>query len=91
MAAGDQADLLDYLRHRNMPVVMIDRDLPNVEVDAVLTDHQLGGFLATRHLLDLGHTRIACIADPPASPRVPNGSPVTEEHWKKRDSPVTKA
>ena len=64
VAAGDQADSLEYLRQRNMPVVMIDRDLPNVEVDAVLTDHRLGGYLATRHLLELGHTRIACIAGP---------------------------
>ena len=64
VAAGDQADSLDFLRSRNMPVVLIDRDLPNVEVDAVLSDNQLGGFLATRHLLSLGHTRIACIAGP---------------------------
>ncbi|HJR81901.1 MAG TPA: LacI family DNA-binding transcriptional regulator [Anaerolineales bacterium] len=64
VAAGDQADSLDFLLHRNMPVVMIDRNLPNVEVDAVLTDNQLGGILATRHLLELGHTRIACIAGP---------------------------
>src|SRR5215208_1199415 len=64
VAAGDQADSLDFLLRQNMPVVMIDRDLPNVEVDAVLTDHQLGGCLATQHLLELGHTRIACIAGP---------------------------
>ena len=64
VAAGDQADSLDFLVRRNMPVVMIDRYLPNVEVDAVLTDNQLGGYLATRHLLELGHTRIACIAGP---------------------------
>ena len=64
VAAGDQADSLDFLLRQGMPVVMIDRDLPNVEVDAVLTDHQLGGFLATRHLLELGHRRIACIAGP---------------------------
>ena len=64
IAAGDQADSLDFLLSRNMPVVMIDRDLPNVQVDAVLTDNQLGGYLATRHLLDLGHRRIACIAGP---------------------------
>ena len=64
VAAGDQADSLDFLLRQNMPVVMIDRDLPNVEVDAVLTDHQLGGFLATRHLIELGHKRIACIAGP---------------------------
>jgi LacI family transcriptional regulator len=64
VAAGDQADSLDFLVSRNMPVVMIDRNVPNVEVDAVLTDNQLGGYLATRHLLDLGHTRIACIGGP---------------------------
>src|SRR6266540_3003288 len=64
VAAGDQADSLDFLLRQNMPVVMIDRDLPNVEVDAVLTDHQLGGFLATQHLIELGHKRIACIAGP---------------------------
>ena len=64
VAAGDQADSLDFLVQRNMPVVMIDRNVPNVEIDAVLTDNQLGGFLATRHLLELGHKRIACIAGP---------------------------
>jgi LacI family transcriptional regulator len=64
VAAGDQADSLDFLQRQQMPVVMIDRDLPNVEVDAVLTDHRLGGYLATRHLILLGHKRIACIAGP---------------------------
>jgi LacI family transcriptional regulator len=74
VAAGDQADSLDFLLHRKMPLVMIDRNVPNVEADVVLTDHQLGGFLATRHLLELGHTRIACIAGPssisPSSERI---------------------
>jgi len=64
VAAGDQPDSLDFLLRQNMSVVMIDRDLPNIEVDAVLTDHRLGGFLATRHLIELGHQRIACIAGP---------------------------
>src|ERR1044071_10431529 len=64
VAAGDQPDSLDFLRRQNMSVVMIDRDLPNVEVDVVLTDHQLGGYLATKHLIELGHQRIACIAGP---------------------------
>jgi LacI family transcriptional regulator, galactose operon repressor len=64
VAAGDQADSLDFLVRQNMPVVMIDRDLPNVQVDVVLTDHERGGFLATSHLIELGHKRIACIAGP---------------------------
>ena len=62
VAAGDQTDSLDFLAREGMPVVMIDRNVPNVQVDAVLTDHQLGGFLATQHLIQLGHSRIACIA-----------------------------
>jgi LacI family transcriptional regulator len=64
VAAGDQADSIDFLIRQKMPVVMIDRDLPDVQVDVVLTDHQRGGMLATRHLIELGHTRIACIAGP---------------------------
>jgi LacI family transcriptional regulator len=64
VAAGDQADSLEFLVGRNMPVVMVDRNVPNVEIDAVLTDNQLGGYLATRHLLELGHRRIACISGP---------------------------
>jgi LacI family transcriptional regulator len=64
VAAGDQADSVDFLLRRSMPLVMVDRNVPMVEADAVLTDNQLGGFLATQHLLKLGHRRIACIAGP---------------------------
>jgi LacI family transcriptional regulator len=61
VAAGDQVDSLNFLLSQDMPVVLVDRDLPNIEVDAVLTDNQQGGYLATRHLIELGHRRIACI------------------------------
>jgi LacI family transcriptional regulator len=64
VAAGDQKDSLDFLAREGIPVVMIDRYIQNVQVDAVLPDHQMGGFLATEHLIQLGHTRIACIAGP---------------------------
>lgn len=74
IAAGDQVDSLNFLLGEGIPVVLIDRDLPSREVDAVLSDNQKGGYLATRHLIDLGHTRIACIAGPsnitPSSERI---------------------
>lgn len=83
VAAGDQPDSLDYLLRENMPVVMIDRNLPNVEVDVVLTDHQLGGYLATKHLIELGHQRIACIAGPssitPSAERITGYQKALEE------------
>ncbi|MGO8672985.1 MAG: LacI family DNA-binding transcriptional regulator [Capsulimonadaceae bacterium] len=44
---------------REMPVVAIDRRVHGVELDYVGTDNYHGGYAATRHLIDLGHTRIA--------------------------------
>ena len=64
VAVGDQADSLLRVLCKNVPVVMIDRDLPGLEVDAVLTDNRQGGYLATQHLIQLGHRRIGCIAGP---------------------------
>ena len=34
---------------------------------AVGTDHEIGGYLAARHLLSLGHRRIACVVGPHAT------------------------
>ena len=48
-----------------MPVVAINRSLPvDAPLSAVWFDHRSGGRLATQHLLDLGHRRIAHIAGP---------------------------
>ena len=62
VASGDQADSLKPLLIQSTPVVVVDRDLPEVAVDAVLTDNLNGGYLATQHLVELGHRRIACIS-----------------------------
>jgi LacI family transcriptional regulator len=48
-----------------MPVVAVNRALPlGVPLSAVWFDHRGGGALATRHLLALGHRRIAHIGGP---------------------------
>ncbi|HZD55681.1 MAG TPA: LacI family DNA-binding transcriptional regulator [Anaerolineales bacterium] len=62
--SGDRSDPLGALFQRRLPVVVVDRDLPGIEVDAVLADNLKGGYMATRHLIDLGHRRIACISGP---------------------------
>ena len=48
---------------RGTPVVFLDLEpeLPNI--DLVRTDHQAGAELATRHLIDRGHTDIAYFGD----------------------------
>ncbi|MBV9849603.1 MAG: LacI family DNA-binding transcriptional regulator [Armatimonadetes bacterium] len=42
-----------------MPVIAIDRRVPGVPLDFVGTDNYAGAYEATRHLIQLGHTRIA--------------------------------
>jgi LacI family transcriptional regulator len=47
--------------NQGVPVVVVDRAMPGLGVDSVLVDNLCGGWLATRHLIELGHHRIACI------------------------------
>ena len=42
-----------------MPVVAIDRRVSGLDLDFVGTDNFKGGYDATKHLIDQGHTRIA--------------------------------
>ncbi len=52
--------LLDY----GLPVVLMDRVLDGIQIPAVVADNYRGGYIATEHLLSLGHRRIGCIARP---------------------------
>ncbi len=47
-----------------VPCVVVDRDLGDLPVDQVLTDNHQGGYLAGKHLTQLGHRKIACIVGP---------------------------
>ena len=71
---GDQAKLAATLRTRNIPVVVIDRDVPDAAIDRAHIDNVAGGYLATRHLLDLDHRRIGYIGGPPHLSPVPDRS-----------------
>jgi LacI family transcriptional regulator, galactose operon repressor len=50
----------EFLRSLDIPIVVVDRDQPEW-ADAVNADHAHGTRLATEHLLDLGHRRIALL------------------------------
>lgn len=64
VAVGVSTEHILALEGQSIPVVVVDREVPHAAVDLVLTDNARGGWLATRHLLDLGHRRIACVAGP---------------------------
>jgi LacI family transcriptional regulator len=64
VAVGGSAQHIRNLLERDMPLVVVDREIADVEVDSVLTDNLQGGYLATKHLIELGHRRIGCITGP---------------------------
>lgn len=67
--AGDQTEHLRKLKKRSMPFVVVDRNVQDLNVDVILADNLDGGRKATRHLLELGHRSIGCIAGiPEATP-----------------------
>ena len=50
---------------RGVPLVIVDRKMPGVEADVILSDHFDGALQATAHLLALQHERIGYIGGPP--------------------------
>lgn len=53
--------LQQKLEQCTTPYVILDRAIHDIFHDYVAADHQLGGFLATDHLVRMGHSRIGCI------------------------------
>lgn len=84
VAAGISTELVEDLQWRRVPLVVVDREVPDVAVSTVLTNHYQGGRLATQHLIDLGHRRIACISAgselAPSSDRVTGYQDVLREN-----------
>jgi LacI family transcriptional regulator len=62
--AGDPA-VVEMLGKREN-VIIVDEDIPGVRAGRVFCENERGGYLATRHLLDHGHRRIAFIGGPNA-------------------------
>lgn len=46
------------LKEQGIPYILLDR---TARGSAVVVDHEKGGYLAAKHLLELGHRKIACI------------------------------
>lgn len=54
--------LFAHLGERGFPVVLIDRHLVGIAIDAVLPDNVGGAYAAVSHLANLGHRRIAFVS-----------------------------
>ena len=68
MAGSARDELAPLLGGQRLPIVLADHEVAGVEADFIGLDHEATGYLATRHLVELGHRRIACIAGPANAP-----------------------
>jgi LacI family transcriptional regulator len=62
--ATQHSEALNRLNRYEIPTVVFDRSHTQNSNAAVSVDNHLGGYLATQHLIQLGHRRIGCIARP---------------------------
>jgi LacI family transcriptional regulator len=67
-SGADNAQEL-LLRHEDVPIIQLERALPGLGADLVLAGQEEGAWLATRHLIELGHRAIACVSGPADLPR----------------------
>jgi len=54
-------DVVEKAKRNKIPMVVLDRELRTMEIDIVAVNNNQAGFLATDHLIGLGHERIAFI------------------------------
>lgn len=57
-------DYLIQLSKGTVPIVLINRYIAAMEPHCIYLDNELGGYLATRHLVEQGHRSIAYISGP---------------------------
>lgn len=57
-------DSIEYLRAKEIPVVLLDRRVPDVEIDLVRCDSTAGAYQLVKRLIELGHKDIAVITGP---------------------------
>ncbi|MEJ2302878.1 MAG: LacI family DNA-binding transcriptional regulator [Anaerolineales bacterium] len=54
----------NFLHSNNVPIVLIDRSVPGFQTDLVRCNSESGAYELVKHLIDLGHKRIAAITGP---------------------------
>ena len=66
--ARNEQEFSDFLEKASCPIVLVNRKLGiGNGYDTISVDNVQGGYLATKHLLDLGHRKIAMLKGPAIS------------------------
>ncbi|MCC7449886.1 MAG: LacI family DNA-binding transcriptional regulator [Anaerolineae bacterium] len=61
-------EIITNLLEEELPIILVDNNIPGIAMDCVLADNFGGAELATQHLLQCGHQRIAFVQGPDIYP-----------------------
>ena len=61
---SNKAAPIKLIKQQNIPIVLMDRYVPGVDVDIVRSDTEEAAYQLTEHLLSLGHKEITILAGP---------------------------
>jgi GntR family transcriptional regulator of arabinose operon len=56
------ADIYTRLYEMGVPIVFINTKIPSLQIPCISIDDRKGGYIATKHLIDMGHKKIGIIA-----------------------------
>lgn len=77
-----ESALLDQIRDRGIPVVIVDRTRGDDGFCSVAVDDVLGGRLAIEHLVDRGHRRVAYVGGPSTLGQVRDRLEGARQAWR---------
>lgn len=60
----NEKSIINFIKQQNIPVVMVDNYIEDVECDAVLSDSMKGIYGEVEHLIKKGHEKIGIITGP---------------------------
>ncbi|MCK9190127.1 MAG: LacI family transcriptional regulator [Sphaerochaetaceae bacterium] len=64
ISSDNSDDDINKLTEASIPVVIADRTVNHKGVDNIIVNNEKGGYDATKYLISLGYTKIACIGGP---------------------------
>lgn len=62
VAAVSDQYLIEFCQ-KNTAIILLNRYIPVIR-KCICVDNKFGGYIATKQLIELGHTKLAYIADP---------------------------
>jgi LacI family transcriptional regulator len=58
---SNEVEHIEQINNQGLPLILLDRYFENCDIPFVATDNYNGAVMATRHLIEHGHSSIACI------------------------------